>query len=146
MDKTIRQYINLNTKTHLLNSLDLVNKIKDIDIPHNSTLASFDITNLYTNIPVSETLNILEKLLIKQQTPKDHITEIIDTLKVITQQNYFVHNNKFYIQEEGLPMGSPISSVLAEVFLQHIEETRILNNNKHAGKIIYWYRTVTSMT
>ena len=41
-------------------------------------------------------------------------------------------------------MGSPISSILAEIFIHNIEQTHILNteNNKHAHKIIYWYRYV----
>ena len=41
-------------------------------------------------------------------------------------------------------MGSPISSILAEIFIHHIEQTHILNkqDNKYANKIIYWYRYV----
>ncbi|KAJ4436486.1 hypothetical protein ANN_16517 [Periplaneta americana] len=51
---------------------------------------------------------------------------------IITKQNYFTYNNKYYTQTEGLPMGSPISSILVEIFLHHIEQTYILNkdNNK----------------
>jgi len=41
-------------------------------------------------------------------------------------------------------MGLPISSILAEIFIHHIEQTHILNkeNNKYANKILYWYRYV----
>ena len=39
-------------------------------------------------------------------------------------------------------MGSPISSILAEICIHYIEQTHILNeqNNKFANKILYWYR------
>lgn len=37
--------------------------IKDMHIKTTSTLVSFDITNLYTNIPVKETISILTKLI-----------------------------------------------------------------------------------
>ena len=49
-------------------TIHLVETIKETLIPHNFTLASFDITNLYTNIPIAETLEILENML-KPTTP-----------------------------------------------------------------------------
>jgi hypothetical protein len=36
-------------------------------------------------------------------------------------QNYFEFDNIIWQQENGTPMGSPISSILAEIFLQHLE-------------------------
>ena len=45
-------------------------------IPHNSTLASFDITNLYTNITTSETLQILTNMLKQNNTPQAHTERI----------------------------------------------------------------------
>ena len=61
--------------------------------------------------------------------------EIIKITTLITQQNYFIFNNEYYTQPEGLP----ISSILAEMFIHYIEQTHILNeqNNKYANKIIY---------
>ena len=83
-------------------------------------------------------------MLKQNNTPQAHIDEIIKITTIITQQNYFKYNNKYYTQPEGLPMGSPISSILAEIFIHHIEQTHILNeeNNKYANKILYWYRYV----
>ena len=142
LDKTIRQYITLTNNTSIKNNIDLVNKLQNIHVPHNSTLASFDITNLYTNIPIQETTEILEDLLKNNRTPETHIREIITLTNTITKQNYFTHNNKFYTQIDGVPMGSPISSILAEIFIHHIEQKYILHNNKHAHKILYWHRFV----
>ena len=51
--------------------------------------------------------------------------------------------DRYYTQNDGLPMGSPISSILEEVFLQHLEKTKILtNNDRHSHKILYWHRYV----
>ena len=108
----------------------------------NSTLASFDITNLYTNVPIKETIQTLEQLLRQNNTPETHIQEIITLTKLITEQNYFTYNNKTYTQTEGLPMGSPISGILAEIYIHNIEQNHIINNNKYTNKIIYWHRYV----
>ena len=38
------------------------------------------------------------------------------------KQNYFQYNNQFYQPNNGIAMGSPISSTLAEIYLQYLEE------------------------
>jgi hypothetical protein len=35
-------------------------------------------------------------------------------------KNYFETDNTFWLQENGAPMGSHISSILAEIYLQEI--------------------------
>ena len=37
-------------------------------------------------------------------------------------------------------MGSPISGILAEIYIHNIEQNHIINNNKYTNKIIYWHR------
>jgi len=76
--------------------MELVQNIKAKHIPHNSTLASLDITNLYTIIPSSETLQILANMLKQNNTPQAHIDEIIKIATIITQQNYFKYKSKYY--------------------------------------------------
>ena len=110
MDHVIRTNITFQNHTAIKNSIELIQNIKEKHIPHNSTLASFDITNLYTNIPTSETLQILANMLKQNNTPQSNI-DIINITRLITQQNYLFFNNKYYTQREDLPMGSSISSI-----------------------------------
>jgi hypothetical protein len=53
--------------------------------------------------------------------------------RTILKQNYFEFQNNFYVQNKGLAMGAPTSSVLSEIYLQFIEHTAIytviLQNN-----------------
>ncbi|XP_049828734.1 uncharacterized protein LOC126267492 [Schistocerca gregaria] len=127
----------------LKNTGDIIEKIKNINIPPTAKLVSFDITSMYTNIPTEETINIIEQQLKCKKFPDIQINEISSILRLITEQNYFTFNNNFYSQQEGLPMGSPISGTLANIFLDHIENTIFNNIVKQGGyKIIYWYRYV----
>ena len=62
-------------------------------------------------------------------------------LTTIINQNYFEHENDWFQPEKGIAMGSPISSIIAEIYLQHIEQTYI----KHwieSKEIIYYKRYV----
>ena len=54
MDKIIRQHIDIKTETYIRNSTDLIHTIKDIPIPYNSTLASFDIVNFSPMSPFAK--------------------------------------------------------------------------------------------
>ena len=55
LEKILRQHIVFNKNYSLKNSLELVELTKTITIEPRHTLASFDIVNLYTNVPVSYT-------------------------------------------------------------------------------------------
>ena len=45
-----------------------------------------------------------------------------DLLNLATKESFFTFNNKFYIQVDGVAMGSPLGPVLASIFLSHYEE------------------------
>lgn len=128
----------------LKNLDDLIEKLKNETIPDTATLISFDVTSMYTHIPTKETIHIIERHLQSQgDMPAAHIQEISTILKLVTEQNYFSVNNKFYSQQEGLPMGSPISGLLANIFMNHIENNifdKIVKPKQY--KIQYWYRYV----
>jgi len=47
--------------------------------------------------------------------------EVIRWYDTITQQNYFSNNGKIMIQKEGLGMAAPTSGLIAEFFLQNLE-------------------------
>ena len=67
-------------------------------------MASLDVDALFTNIGLDETIDICVKKLFK--TPNILVT----------------FNNKIYIQEDGVAMGSPLGPILANIFLSRHEE------------------------
>ena len=99
-------------------SKDLIHKLNHTPILPHFHLASLDITNKYTNIPIAETqtmfANILKQNLVDPQTQQ----ELMKWYETISKQNYFSYNN-ILIQKEGLAVGAPSSSLIAEIFLQH---------------------------
>ena len=109
------------SSNHLKHSGDLLNRIRDINF-RNKKLASLDIKSLFTNIPVEKAITLLDNKLselnINFSIPKSNIIELI---RLCTQQNFFSFNNKYYKQKFGLPMGSPLSGVIACLFLEFLE-------------------------
>ena len=67
--------------------------------------------------------------------------KLLNLYDVITEQNYFLNNNNVVIQKDGLSMGAPSSSILSEIFIQHIEHTH-LPRLTHKHKFINYFRYV----
>jgi hypothetical protein len=67
--------------------------------------------------------------------------QIINILKTILKQNYFEFQNNIYQPDKGVSMGSPISSTIAEIFLQNIENTHI-KQLLDTTNILYYTRYV----
>ncbi|XP_072172658.1 uncharacterized protein [Diadema setosum] len=49
-------------------------------------------------------------------------TKIVDVLKFVLHSTYFMYNGDFYEQQEGAPMGSPVSAVIANLYMEFFEE------------------------
>lgn len=65
LNEKIKNNLHFDLDLHVTNSYELIEKIQDITIPNNAIFMSFDVTNMYSNIPVIETLSILKENLIK---------------------------------------------------------------------------------
>ena len=48
-------------ESHIINSTDFVNKIKQYKIPENYKLVSFDVKSLFTNIPLKLVISLITK-------------------------------------------------------------------------------------
>jgi len=95
---------------------------------------------MYTNIPTGELITIINKAC--QNNYKEHNLrhDISKLAETIIEQNCFQFCGKTYIQSEGLAMGAPTSSIFSELYLQHLENTKIydiLTNHNIEGYFRY---------
>lgn len=141
LNSCFRSLTGFQPKYGIKNALELVNKIKHIPVPSSHKIVSFDVTNLFTNIPVEESLNRADEIM--RATIDDNIvrTELLGMMKLCSEYNYFKFNDKFFEQKDGLAMGSPLSPLLAELFMDNLE-SRIFENSPFKDKIVYWFRYV----
>ena len=115
-------------KHSVKNSLDLIDKLKPLTLPQNGILVSFDVSSLFINVPVHQTLRIATKLLSNNNTHPSIRYEIEQALSICSSQNYFQFNDIIYQQVNGLAMGSPFLPsllrfswmILKPVFLPHL--------------------------
>lgn len=87
-------------------------------------MTSFDVDSLFTNIPLDETIDIcVRKIFGKKRKFKGFSkSEFKVLLQYAVKDSLFIFNGKYYVQRDGVAMGSPLGPTLANVFLCHWEE------------------------
>jgi len=123
--KKLNSLLNLQNQYNVKDSITLANDLINLKIDANHRLTTFDIKDLYVNIPIRETLRIAKKYLSRDNDDKLTTEQIITLLQVILQQNYISSDNCIYQSEKGVSMGSPLSGTVAEILLQDLENTYI---------------------
>ncbi|XP_072028121.1 uncharacterized protein [Amphiura filiformis] len=99
------------SSTHLKNSEELVNKLSQFKLSPSECLVSYDVTALFTSVPVEERLVIVKDLLTADDTLDSRTDlnpqQVTDLLSTCLKTTYFIYDGKYYIQREGAAMGSP---------------------------------------
>ena len=98
---------------------------------------------LLTSVPIQPVLNIIKNKLendqdLKQRTSMSvcHITSL---LEYCLRSTYFVFQGKYYGQLEGASMGSPLSPIIANIYMEEFE-TKALSTTPNPPTL--WKRFV----
>ena len=108
------------------NSVEFTNLIRDQIVGPNEVFVSFDVVSLFTSVPTDQALDCVLQLLLNDDTLQERtalsISDIKAGLEICFKATIFTYNNTNYRQIFGLPMGSCISPVLSNIFMEHIEQ------------------------
>ena len=116
-------------KYTITNTFDFVSEIRELQINSGDILVSYDVSLLFTNVPLEETIQILaDKAFTDNWFNKTYQLnlsrmDLVDLLRASTKDQLFQFNGQLYEQTDGVAMGSPLGPRLANVFMGSIEET-----------------------
>ena len=120
-------------------SFSFVNEIKNT-INNNFYMASFDITSLYTNVPLNETINIILDRAFNNNNEKFKKftrSQFRKLLELSLLDTHFIFDDILYKQVNGLAMGQPVAPTLANIFLCFYEEKWLNECPPHFKPILY---------
>ena len=101
---------NINSSTKLISD-----RLPDIELDEESELISFDMTSLYTNVPLNEAIQDCTELLYsgRYHKPPVDCQTFIELVSLCCCNVVLLTNDGFYRQVDGLAMGSPLAPQLA---------------------------------
>ena len=113
------------TQHSVKNSKELVDKLRGLVVPPGQKLVSYDVKALFTSVPVDQALNVIECKLRQDLTLPDRSElngdQLIQLLEYCLTTTYFVYGGEFYQQVHGAAMGSPVSPIVANLYMEHFE-------------------------
>ena len=92
-------------------------------------MVSFDVKELFTSVPIRPAIDTIKKLLEEdpelQKRTTLSVTNIIRLLEYCLTSTYFIFQDRFYEQQDGAAKGSPISPIVANLYMEKFEKIAI---------------------
>jgi hypothetical protein len=110
--------------SNIKNNIDFL-KCIPAEVPENTILTSFDVVNLYSNIPHNLGLQSIEYWLnrfpelLNNRFSQSFITE---SIKIILENNNFIFDDKHYSQTKGTAMGTKFAPTYATLVMGFLEQ------------------------
>ena len=124
---------------HITSTQDFVEQVKHIKLEPGECLSSYDVSALFTSVPIDPALNIIKDLLDNVNTLKERtvmeVGDIILLLEFCLKNTYFSFQGQFYEQVEGTAMDSPVSPIVANLYMENLEQ-KTLSTAPHPLK--FW--------
>ena len=128
---------------HLKNTQHFIQQLQGKRLEPGEVITSFDVKALFTSVPVAPSIQIVKQRL--QQVPtlpqrtSMSIPQITTLLEFCPTNTYFLFQSKYYERVQGAAMGSPISPLIANIFIEEFE-VKALSTCPHPPSL--WLRFV----
>ena len=104
---------------------DFREQIKGVAHQANESITSYDVSALFTSVPIDPAIQIIQRRLELDQELHSRTTmkveQIISLLEFCLKTTYFQFLGRFYEQISGVAMGSPISLIVANLSMEDFE-------------------------
>ena len=124
---------------HIKITQDFVEQVRHITLVLGECLSSYDVSALFTKFPVDPALKVIKGLLEKDHTLKDRtvmgVNDITLLLEFCLKNTYFSFQDQFFEQVEGAAMGSPVSPIVANLYMEDLEQ-KALSTTSHPQVLV----------
>jgi hypothetical protein len=117
--------------SYIRDSDTLVNEIRILPAQSAHILYTFDVVSLYTNIKTDKALRFIRQIIPISNPLRDFI---LQGLKIVMDNNYFMFNNLLYKQITGTAMGTASAPCYASLFLSALERPLV---RKYSNIVFY---------
>ena len=117
------------TDTFVKNSAEFAEDIRKAHADKETTMVSFDVVSLFTKVPLKEALGCISDLLDTDETLEERTNIPPDAICQLTElclrATYFLFEDQFFEQVDGAAMGSPLSPIVANLYMENLERAAL---------------------
>ena len=125
------------------NTMDFVEQLKNIRLQPQECIVSYNVKALFTPVPIKPAIKIIKQLLEDdhelQHRTSITVQHIICLLEFCLNNTCFIFQGRFHEPTEGAAMGSPLSPIIANLYMEAFEKQAI-NTALHPHR--FWRRFV----
>jgi hypothetical protein len=114
------------TKHHMKNSKEFVKEAWEMKIGPDEELRLYDVSALFTSVPVDKALEVVRDKLEEDLTLSDRTPlapdDIVKLLGLCLKCMYFLFQGEYYLQIHGAAMGSPVSPIVCNLYMEYFEQ------------------------
>ena len=103
-----------------------MSKFRELKLNTDKTMVSFDVTPLFTSIPTHNALTTVKRRLEEDNTlsPRSSLNpdQICLLLDLCLSTTYFTYIGDLYRQKHGCAMGSLVSPIVANLYMEEVEK------------------------
>ena len=109
--KTLNPFVG-KTFSYIKDSTHFIESIKDVNLGKDDMLVSFDVISLYIKVIVDEAFKVIKEI------TNDEMANLV---KICLKLTYFTFQGEIYEKIDGVAMGSPLSTVIVNIYMEHFE-------------------------
>ena len=119
-------------------------KINSLTLDENEIITSYDVSALFTSIPPDDAIQVVRNCLIKDVNLNERtdlsVEQIVKLVTLCSKTTYFSYNGQFYSQQFGCAMGSSVSPIVVNLYMEAFEQSVLKDYPGKAPKL--WLRYV----
>ena len=121
---------------------DLFTFIKELEVvrDYNNFLVSFDVSSLFTNIPLNETIELALDDILSNNPVNISRKELKKLFQLTTSETHSYCNGDIYEQIDGVTISSPLAPVHANLLMGHHEQHWLIQ--EEALSVLFYKRYV----
>ncbi|KAI5721655.1 hypothetical protein M8J77_023521 [Diaphorina citri] len=141
--RLFQQHVQWKPENGIKNRGELISAIQNVVCPDDTILLSLDVNSLFSKVIVPVAVQNLSNIVDQHSNLSEKEKQAFTTaLQLVTKHNYFKFDGQTYLQQEGCSMGSPLSPLLAEAYMDDFETQFFNSTSPLLQNILTYHRYV----